>query len=93
MGRVRPMIGMRKILRALAWSVPSLIPGSALAQCAMCNTAATGNDVGRGLSISVLFLLVTLLLMVLGFVVLVVLRASARDQSRPLREEAVDRPA
>lgn len=52
--------------------------GVASAQCAMCNTAATGN-VGRGLSISVLFLLGILGALVACFVVAVSRSSSRRD--------------
>ena len=45
------------------------------AQCAMCNTAAASGNVGRGLSISVLFML-GILGGVVGCFVLVVVRSS-----------------
>ena len=77
------------ILSAALW----LLPVAARAQCAMCNTAATGNDVGRGLSISVPFLLGTLGVLVLAFAVLVRMRADAREERSPLGEEAADRSA
>jgi hypothetical protein len=51
--------------------------GAALAQCAMCGSAAGSGQVGRGLSISVLFLLAALILTV-GWLVALVVRARAR---------------
>ena len=54
--------------------------GPARAQCAMCASAAESGDVGRGLQISILFMLGTLLTLVSGVVVLVV-RANRRDGS------------
>lgn len=64
---------------ALAALFMALAPGgTASAQCAMCNTAATGN-VGRGLSISVLFLLGILGALVACFVVVVARSSSRRD--------------
>jgi hypothetical protein len=52
--------------------------GTASAQCAMCNTSAAGN-VGRGLSISVLFMLGILGALVACFVVAVSRSSSRRD--------------
>jgi hypothetical protein len=59
----------------------------------MCNTAAGSSNVGRGLSISVLFLLGTLGLVMLGFVLLVVLRAYSPDKRSAAPEKAVEGPA
>lgn len=53
-------------------------PRPAAAQCAMCNTAAGASDVGRGLSVSVLFLLGILATLAFGLVLSVV-RTSRRD--------------
>ncbi len=58
-------------------------PSAALAQCAMCGTAIGSSGYARGFAISVIFLLITLLLVVLGFVGLVVSQARTRDASRP----------
>ena len=55
--------------------------GGAAAQCAMCNTAAGSGSVGRGLSISVLFMLGVLASVVASLVVLVV-RSGARGVTR-----------
>ena len=54
--------------------------GTASAQCAMCNTAAGAGSVGRGLSISVLFMLAILGAVVACFVV-VVSRSSSRNDT------------
>ena len=76
----------RKTQRAASALLLSLLlPAEVLAQCAMCNTAAGTGDVGRGLSISVLFLLGTLLAVVLGLVVLVARRAGGRRGPSPAR--------
>jgi hypothetical protein len=53
----------------------------ALAQCALCGEAAGAGDVGRGLSISILFLLVTLGLLAAGLLLLAA-RAARRDADR-----------
>jgi hypothetical protein len=49
----------------------------ALAQCALCGSAAGSSRVGLGLSLSVLFLLAALFLTV-GWLVLLAVRASGR---------------
>jgi hypothetical protein len=56
---------------------PASIP---LAQCAMCNSAAGAGEVGRGLSISVLFLLATLFLTV-GWLAVLAFRARSSRRS------------
>lgn len=56
--------------------VPGVTPASA--QCAMCSTSAAAGNVGRGLSISVLFLLGILGAVVAWFVVSVA-RSVRRD--------------
>ena len=61
----------------------------AAAQCAMCTTAAGSGDVGRGLSISVLFLLGILASLAGGLVVAMV-RTSRRDAD-PTGHPAVPR--
>ncbi|HZM70348.1 MAG TPA: hypothetical protein VFB95_08280 [Candidatus Cryosericum sp.] len=55
--------------------------GVASAQCAMCNTAAGAGSVGRGLSISVLFMLGILGAVVACFVVAVSRSSSRRDST------------
>ncbi len=65
-----------------------LRPSLALAQCAMCNSAAGAGDVGRSLSISVLFLLGALFLTVVGLVGLAV-----RARRREARAAPDDTPA
>lgn len=50
----------------------------AVAQCAMCSTSAAAGNVGRGLSISVLFMLAVLAVVVACFAVAVA-RSSRRD--------------
>ena len=81
-------------LAVLAVAVAALLlPLPAWAQCAMCNTAATGNSVGRGLSISVLFMLSSLGLIVLGFVRLVVRQGPPADEPPSVSEDAAGRPA
>lgn len=52
--------------------------GEAAAQCAMCNTSAAAGSVGRGLSISVLFML-AILAAVVAWLVVTVARSSRRD--------------
>ena len=59
---------------ALGWR------GAALAQCAMCNTAAGASRVGWSLSVSVLFMLASLSVVVLWLVV-VIARGSRRTGS------------
>ena len=70
---------------AIVAGAPLLAP-SALAQCAMCGSAAGAGEVGRGLSISIVFLLAVLGVVVLGLVVMVV-RVSVRDARDTLAEE------
>ena len=62
-------------------------PVEALAQCAMCSTAAAGNKVARGLAFSIFFMLASLSLMVLGLVFVVVRRSRRRDGERGPRPE------
>ncbi len=78
--RWRPLL-----LGAIVAGVPFLAP-SALAQCAMCASAAGAGEVGRGLSISILFLLTVLGAVVLALVVMVA-RVSVRDARDALAEE------
>ena len=54
--------------------------GLSLAQCAMCNSAAGTGQVGRGLSLSVLFLLATLFLTV-GWLAVLAFRARSSRRS------------
>ena len=49
----------------------AVCPREILAQCAMCGAAAASGKVGRGLSLSIYFMLGTLILVVSWFVVLV----------------------
>jgi hypothetical protein len=51
--------------------------GEALAQCAMCNTAADASAAGRAYSLSILFLLGTLA-SVVGWLVYLAVRSSSR---------------
>lgn len=75
-GRVRRATGaLGPLLPAAALL---LRPSVTLAQCAMCNSAAGAGDVGRSLSLSVLFLLGALFLTVAGLVG-VVLRARRHE--------------
>lgn len=69
-----------RALRYLGVAAPAMaaLTGRAAAQCAMCNTAAASGNVGRGLSVSVLFMLGMLFTIVASFVVLVV-RSGARE--------------
>jgi len=55
--------------------------GAALAQCAMCNTAAKGSAVGWSLSVSVLFMLVALALVV-GWLIVLIARTARSAQRR-----------
>ncbi len=55
--------------------------GAARAQCAMCNTAARGSAVGWSLSVSVLFMLAALFLIV-GWLVLLIARTARAGRSR-----------
>jgi len=64
------------VVVVLASALPGVTPASA--QCAMCNTSAAAGNVGRGLSISVLFLLGILGAVVAWFVVTVA-RSARRD--------------
>jgi hypothetical protein len=64
------------VAAALAAALPGVAPASA--QCAMCNTSAAAGHVGRGLSISVLFLL-GILAIVVAWLVVEVARSSRRD--------------
>ena len=60
-------------LAAVFWilALCALCPRGALAQCAMCGAAAASGKVGRGISVSIFFMLGTLILVVSCFVVLV----------------------
>ena len=71
----------RRAIAAVAAFIASIMSQPALAQCAMCGSAAGAGDVGRGLSISVLFLLGVLATAVAGLVIIIV-RASPRDTPR-----------
>jgi heme/copper-type cytochrome/quinol oxidase subunit 2 len=55
--------------------------GAALAQCAMCNTAAKSSPVGWSLSVSVLFML-TAIFLVVGWLVLLIVRTSRSGRWR-----------
>jgi hypothetical protein len=81
----RSWAGRRFLLGALLSGAPG-VASSVLAQCAMCGSAAGASAVGRGLSISILFLLGVLGVVVLALVVLVV-RASSREAHRIPAEE------
>ena len=77
---IRPGIlhrALRPLLTAGSFMVCLATGGPARAQCAMCATAAESGDVGRGLTISIFFMLGTLFTLVSGVVVLVV-RANRR---------------
>ncbi len=69
---------LRSLLIAASIMVCLAMEGPARAQCARCASAAESGDVGRGLQISILFMLGTLFTLVSGVVVLVV-RANRRD--------------
>ncbi len=78
---IRPGIphrALRSLLTAAALVVCLATAEPARAQCSMCASAAESGDVGRGLQISIFFMLGTLLTLVSGVVVLVV-RANRRD--------------
>lgn len=68
---LRPLLIAGSVMACLATA------GPVRAQCAMCASAAESGDVGRGLQISILFMLSTLFTLVGGIVVLV-LRANRR---------------
>ena len=72
-----------RIGRPAGTALAALLAASAPAgaQCAMCGSSAGAGDVGRGLSISVLFLLGTLLL-VAGGLLIIMVRAARRDADR-----------
>jgi len=85
-------------MRPRRWPSPAFLPAAlaallasrpveALAQCAMCSTAASGNKVARGLAFSILFMLSCLSLMVLGLIFVVVRRNRRRDGERGPRPE------
>lgn len=57
------------------------LSGPVMAQCAMCGSAAGAADVARGLSISILFLLGVVGLVVAGLLILS-RRAAQRDGNR-----------
>lgn len=69
----------RTILAAILLLRPA---GGMLAQCAMCGEAAGSGEVGRGLSISVLFLLAALFLTV-GWLVVLAVRSHPSPPSVP----------
>ncbi len=90
-GTVRPAVplvsGSGSLRRILAGAVLAgflLHPAEALARCVMCSTSIGANRLGRGLAISVLFLLGTLVVVVLWIVFLIV-REHRRDARRGLR--------
>ncbi len=86
--------GLHRIVAACAsLAAPFLLVLPASAQCAMCNTAGGASNVGRGLSVSVLFLLGTLGLVVLGFVLLVVVRAYSPEKHPADPGNVVEGPA
>ena len=66
--------------------IAALAP-DASAQCAMCGSAAEAGDVGRGLNISILFLLGVVLSAVAGITSLVV-RAHVREEQEVARHDA-----
>ncbi len=84
------MIGSDTLRRALARAVLAvgslLHPSGALAQCAMCSTSVGASRVGRGIAVSVLFLLGTLVVVVL-WIVFLVIRAHLREAGRAGAEE------
>ena len=67
-----------RLRQAGALIASSLTARDLWAQCAMCGKAAESSGIGRGLSISVLFLLGTVTVLALGLVVLMV-RARSRQ--------------
>ena len=75
-----PHRALRSLLIAASVMVCLATAGPARAQCSMCASAAESGDVGRGLQISIFFMLGTLLTLVSGVVVLVV-RANRREGS------------
>jgi hypothetical protein len=87
MNKSRPSSGkkMKRTVRAilLGWGLSTWVPweGLTLAQCAMCASAAESGDVGRGLNISILFML-GVVFSLIGGVVVLVLRASRQDAQR-----------
>lgn len=88
-GRIRRALGVH----LAAWGVLLwAAPGSLLAQCAMCGAAAEAGDVGRGLAISILFMLGTLFSLA-GGVVLLVMRAGRRDTGGRDPVRSPERPA
>ena len=73
--------GLRGVAGAALAAFVLLRPaGTLTAQCAMCSTAAGTGQVGRGLSLSVLFLLGTLFLTV-GWLALLAFRARSSRRS------------
>ena len=78
---------LRSLLTAATVMVCLATAGPARAQCAMCASAAESGDVGRGLQISIFFLLGTLLTLVSGVVVLVV-RANRRVEAPGIPPDA-----
>ncbi|HEU4400721.1 MAG TPA: hypothetical protein VFT43_01320 [Candidatus Polarisedimenticolia bacterium] len=77
----------RAVTKSILAALPLLAvaPGVALAQCAMCSSAASASKVGRGLNISILFMLAILFLTVGGLVLVVVRQARrAHDPRRPV---------
>jgi len=70
-------------LVAASCPLAGLLSGEITAQCAMCGTAmGSRGGFARGFTISVLFLLSTLILVVAGFVRLVVVQSIGRDEGR-----------
>ncbi len=68
-----------------ALMLPGVAGVPALAQCAMCGSAAASSAVGRGLNISILFLFAVLGAAILGLLVLIV-RASRQAERTPAGE-------
>lgn len=64
---------MMRRLAASFWilALGVLCPRGAMAQCAMCGAAAASGKVGLGISLSIYFMLGTLILVVSCFIVLV----------------------
>ena len=80
--RLRPIMrGLRGALIGAILAIWASAGEAPLAQCAMCGSAAESGDVGRGLNISILFMLGTVLTLASGLIVLVV-RAGRQDAGR-----------
>jgi hypothetical protein len=81
-------------LVAASCLIAGLVPRVVAAQCAMCGTAmGSRGGFARGFTISVLFLLSTLILVVAGFVRLVVVQSIGRDQGRADADSRQSLPA